>query len=148
MTRPYVAAVGCPIPEAPVIVANPTYTRDIAPIVQKNCQECHRPGQVGPFALETYEQVRKRAADIASVVEDRAMPPWKASSHFGLKFKDERTLAEKDIATIGAWAEAGAPEGDPRDLPPASPLRRRLDARHARPGRRHRRRFRDPGLGR
>ena len=118
VTQPYVAAVGCPIPEVPVIVANPNYTRDIAPILQKNCQECHRPGQVAPFALETYEQVRKRAADIASVVEDRAMPPWKASSHIGLKFKDERTLAEKDIATIAAWAESGAPEGDPRDLPP------------------------------
>ena len=138
VARPYVEAVGCPIPEAPVIVANPTYTRDIAPIVQKNCQECHRPGQVAPFALETYEQVRKRAADIASVVEDRAMPPWKASPHFGLKFKDERTLPEKDIATIVAWAESGAPRGRPPRPAAGSPLHRRLDARQARPGRGHR----------
>ena len=98
---------------------HPTYTKDVAPILQKNCQECHRPGQVGPFALETYEQARKRAADIAAVVEDRAMPPWKAAPHFGLKFKDERTLPEQDIATIVSWAESGAPEGDRRDLPPA-----------------------------
>jgi hypothetical protein len=116
---PHVPAVGCPIPEAPEIAVNPTYAKDVSSILQKNCQECHRKGQVAPFGLETYEQARKRAADIASVVEDRAMPPWKASPHFGLKFKDERTLSEKDIATIVAWAEAGAPEGDPRDLPPS-----------------------------
>jgi mono/diheme cytochrome c family protein len=116
---PHVAAVGCPVPEAPQIAANPTYSKDVAPILQRNCQECHRKGQVAPFGLETYEQARKRAADIASVVEDRGMPPWKASPHFGLKFKDERTLSEKDIATIVAWAEAGAPEGDPRDRPPS-----------------------------
>jgi hypothetical protein len=114
----HVAAVGCPIPEIPDAVAHPTYTRDVAPLLQKNCQDCHRKGQVAPFALETYEQARKRAADMAAVVDDRAMPPWKASPHFGLKFKDERTLSEKDIATIVAWSESGAPEGDPRDLPP------------------------------
>ncbi len=119
VAMPHVAAVGCPIPEAPAVVAHPTYARDIAPIVQKNCQECHRKGQVAPFALESYEQVRKRAADIASVVEDRGMPPWKASPHFGLRFKDDRTLPDKDIATIVAWADSGAPEGDPRDVPPA-----------------------------
>ena len=91
----------------------------MAPILQKNCQECHRPGQVGPFALETYEQARKRAADIAAVAEDRAMPPWKATPHVGLKFSDVRTLSEPEIATLVAWAEAGAPEGNPADLPPA-----------------------------
>jgi hypothetical protein len=115
---PHVVAVGCPIPEPPAAPAQPTYARDVALILQKHCQECHRRGQVGPFALETYEQARKRAADIAAVVEDRGMPPWKAAPHFGLRFKDERLLAEKDIATLIAWAEAGAPEGDPADLPP------------------------------
>ena len=69
--RRIVEAVGCPIPEAPAAAAHPTYTKDVAAILQKNCLECHRKGQVGPFALETYEQARKRAADIASVVEDR-----------------------------------------------------------------------------
>jgi peroxiredoxin len=59
---PYVEAVGCPLPEAPVAAASPTYAKDVAPILQKNCQECHRPGQVGPFALETYDQARKRAS--------------------------------------------------------------------------------------
>jgi hypothetical protein len=112
-------AVGCPIPEAPEAPARPTYAKDVAPVLQKNCQECHRKGQVAPFALENYEQSRKRAADIAAVVDERSMPPWKAAPHFGLKFKDDRTLPEKDIATLVAWAESGAPEGDPRDLPPA-----------------------------
>jgi mono/diheme cytochrome c family protein/peroxiredoxin len=113
-----VEAVGCPLPEVADLLARPTYCKDVAPILQKNCQECHRPGQVGPFALETYEQARKRASDIAAVVEDRVMPPWKASPHFGLKFRDERTLSEAQIATVVAWAEHEAPEGNPADLPP------------------------------
>jgi hypothetical protein len=115
---PAVEAVGCPLPEAPEAAAQPTYCKDVAPILQKNCQECHRPGQVGPFALETYDQARKRATDIAAVAEDRAMPPWKAAPHVGLKFKDARTLSDHDIATLVAWSEAGAPEGDRADLPP------------------------------
>ncbi len=117
VATPHVAAIGCPIPEATAAVARPTYTKDVASIIQKNCQECHRPGQVGPFSLATYEQARKRAGDIATVIDDRTMPPWKASSHVGVKFKDERVLSDKDIATIVAWCEAGAPEGDPADLP-------------------------------
>ena len=80
---PEVEAVGCPLPEFPEAAARPTYCKDVAPILQKNCQECHRPGQVGPFSLETYDQARKRASDIAAVVEDRAMPPWKADPHVG-----------------------------------------------------------------
>jgi hypothetical protein len=115
---PHVPAVGCPIPEAKAASTAPTYCKDVASILQKNCQECHRKGQVGPFALETFEQARKRAQDIATVVEDRAMPPWKASRQVGLKFQHDRSLSERDIATILAWAEAGAPEGNRADLPP------------------------------
>src|SRR5271154_97685 len=81
----------------------PTYCKDVAPILQKNCQECHRPGQVGPFSLETYDQARKRASDIAAVVEDRVMPPWKADPHVGVKFKDVRTLSDQEIVTVVAW---------------------------------------------
>jgi mono/diheme cytochrome c family protein/peroxiredoxin len=114
---PEVEAVGCPLPEVPVAAATPTYCKDVAPILQKNCQECHRPGQVGPFALESYDQARKRASDIATVVADRAMPPWKAAPHVGVKFKDVRTLSDQDIATVVAWAEAEAPEGNRADLP-------------------------------
>jgi mono/diheme cytochrome c family protein len=119
VSTPFVEAVGCPLPEVAAAPAHPTYTKDVAPILQKNCQECHRPGQVGPFALETYEQARKRAADIAAVVEDRQMPPWKAAPHVGVKFKDARTLSEPEIKTLVAWAEADAPQGNPADLPPA-----------------------------
>jgi mono/diheme cytochrome c family protein len=115
---PHVEAIGCPLPEVAAVADRPTYCKDVAPILQQNCQECHRPGQVGPFALETYEHARKRASDIAAVVEDRVMPPWKAAPHFGLKFKDERTLSEQQIATVVAWAQNDAPEGNPADLPP------------------------------
>ena len=115
---PAVEAVGCPLPEVPATAARPTYCKDVAPILQKNCQECHRPGQVGPFSLETYDQARKRASDIAAVVEDRAMPPWKSDPHIGVKFKDVRALSEEDIATVLAWVQADAPEGNRADLPP------------------------------
>ncbi len=117
---PEVEAVGCPLPEVHKAAARPTYCKDVATILQKNCQECHRPGQVGPFALETYDQARKRASDIAAVVEDRAMPPWKADPHVGVKFKDVRTLSDQEIATLVDWVAADAPEGNPADLPPSS----------------------------
>ena len=73
---------------------------------------------MGPFALEYLRQARKRAEDIAAVVEDRSMPPWKAEHAISARFKHDRSLSARDIATISAWAEAGAPEGDPADLPP------------------------------
>ena len=114
----HVAAVGCPIPEFKAAADAPTYSKAVARILQQNCQDCHRKGQVGPFALDTYEQARKRAEDIAAVAEDRLMPPWKAAPNVGLKFKHDRSLPAQDIATLASWAEAGAPEGDPADLPP------------------------------
>jgi peroxiredoxin len=115
---PHVPAVGCPIPKGKTSSTAPTYSKDVAAILQKNCQECHRKGQVGPFALDTYEQARKRAQDIATVADDRSMPPWKASRNVGLKFQHDRSLSDRDIDTIQAWAEAGAPEGNRADLPP------------------------------
>ncbi len=63
--------------------AAPTYTKDVAPILQSKCQNCHRRHQVGPFALETYEQARKRSRDIAAVTEERSMPPWKPTAGRG-----------------------------------------------------------------
>jgi hypothetical protein len=99
--------------------APPTYTRDVAPILHRSCLNCHRRHQVGPFALETYEQARKRASDIASVATDRLMPPWKPAPGVGPKLKHDQSLSAGDIAILEAWAEAGAPEGDPKDLPSA-----------------------------
>ena len=111
-------AVGCPLPEAPKPVAAPTYSKEVARVLQKNCQECHRKGQIGPFPLENYEQARKRANDIATVAEDRAMPPWKAVAGVGPKFKHDRSLPQAEVDALVAWAAAGAPLGDPADAPP------------------------------
>ncbi len=96
----------------------PTFTRDVAPILQHKCQSCHRHGQVGPFVLETYEQARKRASDIVAVVEDGLMPPWKPAPGVGPKLKHDRSLTAEEIATLRAWVDAGAPRGDEKHLPP------------------------------
>jgi hypothetical protein len=98
--------------------AVPTYHRDVVQILQNHCQDCHRPGQVAPFSLLSYEQARKRASDIVSVTEARKMPPWPASMHEGGPFRDARVLAESEIATLRAWVEAGCPEGQSGDAPP------------------------------
>jgi hypothetical protein len=97
----------------------PTYHREVARILQKNCQECHRPGQVAPFSLLTYEHARKRASDIGSVTAERKMPPWHASTKEGGPFRDARILSDAEIATLAEWAESGCPEGNPADAPPA-----------------------------
>ena len=112
-----VEAVGCPIPVAPKAALKPTFAKDVAPILQKNCQQCHRPGQVGPFPLTTYEQARKRAGDIAGQVLDRKMPPWKPDPTVGPALKHSKALSEDEIAIIAAWAESGTLEGDPADVP-------------------------------
>jgi hypothetical protein len=114
----HVEAVGCPLPEPPAASVTPTYARHVAPILYENCVSCHRPGQIGPFVLETYEQARKRAADLAQVAEDRLMPPWRAESGFGQAFRHDRSLADDEIATLRSWADAGAPEGDRAETPP------------------------------
>jgi alkyl hydroperoxide reductase subunit AhpC len=113
-----VPAVGCPIARPLKKTSRPTYSGEVASILQKNCLECHRRGQVAPFPLETYAQASKRADDIAAVVEDRRMPPWKAAPQAFPAFKHNRSLADTDIATLAAWAEAGSPEGDPAAVPP------------------------------
>jgi hypothetical protein len=115
LTAPAAATAGAkPERSAPA----PTFTKDVAPILQKKCQACHRRGQVGPFALETYEQARKRAGDIAAVAEDRVMPPWKPAPGVGPKLKHDRSLGAGEVAVLKAWAEAGAPRGDDRHMPP------------------------------
>ncbi len=117
--QPVTKAVGCPIPELIEGASAVTYTKDVAAILQKHCQECHRKGQIGPFPLETYEQARKRASDIAFVVEDRLMPPWKPVRGFGVPFKHDRSMSREEIETLITWAENGAPKGNPDDMPPA-----------------------------
>lgn len=117
--RPATVAVGCPIPRT-LSVKTPggtvTFYRDVLPILQQSCQECHRPGEVGPFALMNYRQAVNWAADIKEFTENRKMPPWKPSE--GLPFHNERKLTNEAIATLGAWVENGMPEGDPKEAPP------------------------------
>ncbi len=93
-----------------------TYNKDVAPILWKNCAGCHRPGEVGPFSLLTYQDAAKRADFLKDVTESRQMPPWKPEPGFG-SFHDERRLSDAEIKTIAEWSKAGAPEGDPKDLP-------------------------------
>lgn len=96
--------------------STPTFNRDIAPILYENCAACHRPGQVAPFPLLTYEDAAKRASVIAAVTKQRYMPPWKAEPGYG-HFQDERRLTQQQIDTIAAWARNGAPEGDAAHKP-------------------------------
>src|SRR6266481_2553347 len=103
-------AVAAPAPEV-------TFTRDIAPLLQQHCQECHRPGGGAPFALSKYEHVFSRRTKVLEAVEKRIMPPWKALPGYG-DFAGERRLSDAEIATVVRWVAAGAPEGNPRDLPP------------------------------
>ncbi|MDR3637912.1 MAG: ascorbate-dependent monooxygenase [Isosphaeraceae bacterium] len=98
-------------------VGAPTYFRDVERILQKHCQECHRAGQIAPFPLLTYEHARKRASDLARVVETRSMPPWSASTKEGGPFRDARMLSDEEVATLAAWARARAPRGDVKDAP-------------------------------
>lgn len=122
---PRTLAAGCAIFRQPVMSAKSarsaaryTYARDVAPILNRNCVVCHRAGEVAPFALETYQQARTWAAPIRDYTQRRVMPPWKAVPGHG-DFLDARTLSDRDIATLAAWANAGAPSGDLKQAPPA-----------------------------
>ncbi len=98
--------------------ATPTYNDDIAPILYQNCATCHRPGEVAPFSLLTYQDAAKRAKLIATVTKAHIMPPWKAEPGYG-EFKDARRLSDEQIALLQQWAGNGAPEGSPANRPVA-----------------------------
>ncbi len=93
-----------------------TYARDVAPILQKQCQVCHRADQTAPFTLLSYEDAVKHASMIKEVTTQRRMPPWHADPRFG-KFSNERRLSRAEIDTLSAWVDGGMPRGDARDLP-------------------------------
>jgi hypothetical protein len=93
-----------------------TFYKDVLPVLQKNCQSCHRPGEAAPMPLVSYRDVQPFATAIKDAVLSRRMPPWQADTHFG-KFSNDRTLASEDIKAIVAWVDKGAPEGDSRDSP-------------------------------
>jgi len=94
----------------------PSFYKDVLPILQGHCQTCHRPGEIAPIPLVTYPQTKPWAKRIAAEVEMRMMPPWFADPRFG-HFANDWSLSEKQIATISAWAQAGAPAGDEQDVP-------------------------------
>jgi hypothetical protein len=94
-----------------------TFTKDVLPILQKNCQSCHRPGQIAPMSLVTFRDARPWARAMKTKVESRQMPPWFADPAHG-QFANDRSLSPREIETIARWADAGAPEGDPKDAPP------------------------------
>ncbi len=97
-----------------------TFTRDIAPIVQENCQICHRESSVAPMSFVTYRDVRRYARRIREQVSRRLMPPYHLDVGVGIQdIKDDWRLEQEDIETIVAWVDAGSPEGDPADMPPA-----------------------------
>ena len=107
-----VPAAGFPAP--PV-----TFTKNIAPILQDKCEACHRSDNMAPMSLRTYEEVRPWVKSIAARVASRQMPPWHIDRTIGIqKFKNDRSLSDAEVETILAWVAAGAPKGDPSDMPP------------------------------
>src|SRR5437667_2920731 len=97
----------------------PTFTKDVAPIFQAKCESCHRAEGMAPMSLVSYEEARPWARSIAARVGARQMPPWHIDKTVGIqKFKNDRSLSDEQIETILAWVAAGAPKGDPNDMPP------------------------------
>ncbi|WP_020468158.1 redoxin domain-containing protein [Zavarzinella formosa] len=116
---PVTKAVGCGIGAKETVVKTATkltYHKDVAPILQKNCQGCHRPGEVGPFSLMTYKQAVNWAEDIRDYTARREMPPWKPVEN--VPFHNDRRMSDADIKTLAEWADGGTPEGAVTDAPP------------------------------
>ncbi len=116
---PTTPVAGCIIARAakPQIDGPITYSKHVARILQKNCQQCHRPGQIGPMALLTFDDASNWSQTIREVVSDGIMPPWHADPRYG-KFSNDRRLSPEDRANLLAWIDQGCPRGDDRDLPP------------------------------
>jgi mono/diheme cytochrome c family protein len=104
------------LPAAAKAADAPTFAKDVAPIFYKNCAECHRPTMFAPMSLMTYDDARPWARSIKQKVVARQMPPWGADPAYG-HFKNDPRLSQKDIDTITAWVDAGAPKGEDKDLP-------------------------------
>lgn len=116
--KAHVDSVGCIIGRArkPSDNSEVTYSKQIARILQDRCVECHRPGEIGPFAMTDYSEVAGWADTIAEVIRDRRMPPWHADPKYG-HFRNDRSMPDDEKELIYKWVAAGAPEGNPADLP-------------------------------
>src|SRR5262249_18298067 len=109
------AATSAPVAQT---VLRPTFTKDIAPIIYKNCTGCHRPGEIAPMSLLTYEEVRPWARAIREQVAQGTMPPWHASAPRGT-FSNDRRLSDQERESVIRWVDSGASRGEPGDLMPA-----------------------------
>src|SRR5262249_58280466 len=108
------SAPGAQTPAAAAV----SFSKDVAPIFQRSCQNCHRPGSIAPMSLINYEDARPWARSIKSRVEARQLPPWHVDRTVGIRqFKDDPSLSDTEIATIAAWVDGGAPRGNPADMP-------------------------------
>jgi peroxiredoxin len=118
VSTPKTDVAGCIIARAikPKATGTITYSKHVSRIIQNRCQECHRPGQVGPMALLTYEDALSWQEMIREVVEEKRMPPWHADPKHG-KFENDRSLSREERETILGWIKQGCPRGDDRDLP-------------------------------
>jgi hypothetical protein len=94
-----------------------TFNKDVLPVLQKQCQTCHRPGQVAPMSFLTYKDTRPWAQAVKTAILTRKMPPWFADRNYG-HFTNERKLSEAEVKTLVAWVDGGALEGDAKDAPP------------------------------
>jgi mono/diheme cytochrome c family protein len=113
------AAVSINAGQSATTQSSVTFTKDVAPIFQNNCQACHRPGSIAPMSLLTYSEARPWARSIKLKVAAREMPPWFIDKNVGVQhFSNDRSLSDRDIETIIKWVDAGAPEGNPADMPP------------------------------
>jgi hypothetical protein len=112
------AALSPQVAFAQAPASGPTFTKDVAPILYKNCVSCHRPGEMAPMPLLTFQQVRPYANAIGRRVQNGTMPPWHAEAPVG-HFLNERRLTAEEKDTIARWVAARSPQGDPNDLPPA-----------------------------
>ena len=111
----YVAAQDPPSAQAGAV----TFAKDVAPILQEKCQVCHQPNSIGPMPLVTYDDAKSFARSIRTRVAARLMPPWHIDRTIGIRdFQNDRSLSDAQIDTIVRWVDAGAPMGDPKDLPP------------------------------
>src|SRR5262245_176065 len=105
--------------QPPASQSQVTFAKDVMPILQRSCQNCHRPGSVAPMSLMTYEDTRPWARSIKQRVSTREMPPWGIDKNVGIQdFKNDWSLSDAEIAKIVRWTDSGAPMGNPADMPP------------------------------
>ena len=115
-------AVGCPVSRPTpakvetLVGMQPTYYKEVLPVLQNRCQDCHRPGEVGPFSLLTYKQATRWGELIKEYTAGRQMPPWRPVG--GPAYLHDRRMPDAEITMLGAWVDAGCPEGDPKEAPP------------------------------